>query len=165
MSNRPTLTTLAAGLFGFVICCAEDPAHDPAGAAPKQDASTAGTSGAAGAGSAGAAGSQAGSGATATAGGSSGVSDAAGSGGSADSAPDAPASGGSAGSSARVPGDLLDLTNWKLTLPVGEAGSPTEITEPELAGQARADLTQAGGVDLTGAGRVEHTSQRRDRAL
>jgi hypothetical protein len=30
------------------------------------------------------------------------------------------------------PADLLDLTNWKLTLPVGSAGSPTEIRQPEL---------------------------------
>jgi Alginate lyase len=38
---------------------------------------------------------------------------------------------GSAGRPA-VPGDLLDLTNWKLTLPIGSAHSPTEITEPAL---------------------------------
>ena len=43
-------------------------------------------------------------------------------------------SGGSAGSPALgVPADLLDLTNWKLTLPVGEPDSPTEILQPELA--------------------------------
>jgi len=30
------------------------------------------------------------------------------------------------------PGQLLDLTNWKLTLPVGSSGSPTEIKQPAL---------------------------------
>jgi hypothetical protein len=32
-----------------------------------------------------------------------------------------------------VPADVLDLTNWKLTLPTGSAGSPTEIKQPALA--------------------------------
>ncbi|WP_053196761.1 polysaccharide lyase family 7 protein [Streptomyces viridochromogenes] len=31
------------------------------------------------------------------------------------------------------PSDVLDLTNWKLTLPTGEDEDPTEITQPELA--------------------------------
>lgn len=31
------------------------------------------------------------------------------------------------------PSDVLDLTNWKLTLPTGEVEDPTEITQPELA--------------------------------
>lgn len=31
------------------------------------------------------------------------------------------------------PADVLDLTNWKETLPIGSAGSPTEITQPQLA--------------------------------
>ncbi|WEV26665.1 polysaccharide lyase family 7 protein [Streptomyces sp. 71268] len=34
---------------------------------------------------------------------------------------------------ARVPADVLDLTNWKQTLPIGEDERPTEITQPELA--------------------------------
>ncbi|MDP2314138.1 MAG: polysaccharide lyase family 7 protein [Pseudomonadota bacterium] len=34
---------------------------------------------------------------------------------------------------AAYPGDLLDLTNWKLTLPTGEAETPEEISQPELA--------------------------------
>jgi poly(beta-D-mannuronate) lyase len=36
----------------------------------------------------------------------------------------------------RVPGQLLDLTNWKLTLPTGQKGKknkPEEIEEPELS--------------------------------
>ncbi|WP_217253476.1 polysaccharide lyase family 7 protein [Streptomyces sp. AC602_WCS936] len=31
------------------------------------------------------------------------------------------------------PADVLDLTNWKLTLPTGGDEDPTEITQPELA--------------------------------
>jgi hypothetical protein len=31
------------------------------------------------------------------------------------------------------PSEVLDLTNWKLTLPTGEDEDPTEITQPELA--------------------------------
>jgi hypothetical protein len=34
---------------------------------------------------------------------------------------------------AQVPGQLLDLTNWKLTLPTGREGKPEEILEPELS--------------------------------
>ena len=34
---------------------------------------------------------------------------------------------------AQVPGQLLDLTNWKLTLPTGQEGKPEEIVEPELS--------------------------------
>jgi hypothetical protein len=30
------------------------------------------------------------------------------------------------------PADILDLTDWKLTLPIGSAGSPTEIRQPAL---------------------------------
>jgi hypothetical protein len=30
------------------------------------------------------------------------------------------------------PGEVLDLTNWKINLPSGEAGTPTEIKQPEL---------------------------------
>ncbi len=32
-----------------------------------------------------------------------------------------------------VPGDVLDLTNWKLQLPLGSEGSVTEIKQPQLA--------------------------------
>jgi poly(beta-D-mannuronate) lyase len=32
----------------------------------------------------------------------------------------------------QYPADLLDLSTWKLTLPTGEEGSPTEILQPEL---------------------------------
>lgn len=42
-----------------------------------------------------------------------------------------PAGRGSVGGPA-VPGDLLDLTNWKLTLPIGSSHSPAEITQPAL---------------------------------
>lgn len=35
-------------------------------------------------------------------------------------------------STATVPGELLDLSIWKLTLPVGEAERPREILQPEL---------------------------------
>lgn len=31
------------------------------------------------------------------------------------------------------PSDVLDLTDWKLTLPTGEDEDPTEITQPDLA--------------------------------
>src|SRR5689334_2747063 len=34
---------------------------------------------------------------------------------------------------AQVPGQLLDLTNWKLTLPTGREGKPEEIEEPALS--------------------------------
>lgn len=40
--------------------------------------------------------------------------------------------GGDDGGDAEVPADVLDLTNWKLTLPTGEEEDPTEITQPEL---------------------------------
>ncbi len=32
-----------------------------------------------------------------------------------------------------LPSQVLDLLNWKLTLPIGSAGSPTEIDQPALA--------------------------------
>ncbi len=32
------------------------------------------------------------------------------------------------------PADVLDLANWKLTLPTGSDGHPTEIKQPQLAG-------------------------------
>lgn len=37
------------------------------------------------------------------------------------------------GGGADLPGELLNLTDWKLTLPTGEAESPREVTQPELA--------------------------------
>lgn len=40
---------------------------------------------------------------------------------------------GGDGTTGPVPADILDLTNWKETLPIGDAGSPTEILQPELA--------------------------------
>jgi len=30
------------------------------------------------------------------------------------------------------PAEVLDLTNWKVTLPIGSSGSPTEIKQPQL---------------------------------
>jgi hypothetical protein len=32
-----------------------------------------------------------------------------------------------------VPGNILDLTNWYLTLPTGTSGSPNTVTQPQLA--------------------------------
>ena len=34
---------------------------------------------------------------------------------------------------ARVPGDLIDLTDWYLTLPTGKQGDPDTVENPELA--------------------------------
>ncbi len=69
------------------------------------------------------------------------------------------------GGGAELPSDVLDLTNWKLTLPIGEAESPTEIEQPELESYAlspyfllNADGTgvvfnaNAGGVTTSGSG-------------
>ncbi|MGI5213658.1 polysaccharide lyase family 7 protein [Plantactinospora sp. CA-290183] len=36
----------------------------------------------------------------------------------------------------RYPAEILDLRNWKVTLPTGSAGSPTEIKQPALATHA-----------------------------
>lgn len=36
-------------------------------------------------------------------------------------------------SSATYPSQILNLTNWKLTLPIGSSEDPTEIKQPELA--------------------------------
>lgn len=36
------------------------------------------------------------------------------------------------GGGTSVPADVLDLTNWKITLPTGSSGSPTEIKQPTL---------------------------------
>ncbi|NEA30915.1 polysaccharide lyase family 7 protein [Streptomyces sp. SID13031] len=40
--------------------------------------------------------------------------------------------GADGGTGSGVPADVLDLTNWKLTLPTGSSGSPTEIKQPAL---------------------------------
>ncbi len=44
--------------------------------------------------------------------------------------------GSTGGTPAQYPSDVLDLTNWKLTLPIdtSHAGSPDEIKQPELTG-------------------------------
>ncbi len=34
---------------------------------------------------------------------------------------------------ARLPADILNLDDWKLTLPVGEPGAPQEVLQPELS--------------------------------
>ncbi|WP_063856834.1 chondroitinase-B domain-containing protein [Streptomyces cyaneogriseus] len=41
--------------------------------------------------------------------------------------------GGDGGGSCAFPADVLDLTNWYIGLPVGEAESPTNVYQPELA--------------------------------
>ncbi|MDI5971003.1 polysaccharide lyase family 7 protein [Streptomyces sp. SL13] len=41
--------------------------------------------------------------------------------------------GGGGGGTATVPGQVLDLTNWKETLPTGPSEDPTEIGQPQLA--------------------------------
>jgi hypothetical protein len=38
-----------------------------------------------------------------------------------------------AGPVAALPADVLDLTNWKITLPTGPDGKPTEVEQPDLA--------------------------------
>ncbi|MGH8966001.1 MAG: polysaccharide lyase family 7 protein, partial [Actinomycetes bacterium] len=43
-----------------------------------------------------------------------------------------PAAAGAAAGSAQLPGDLLDLENFFLTLPIGPAGDPDSIDQPEL---------------------------------
>jgi hypothetical protein len=61
-----------------------------------------------------------------------------------------PAGRGPAGGPA-VPGDLLDLTNWKLTLPIGSSHSPAEITQPALR---RYSVNPYFHLDPTGTGVV-----------
>jgi hypothetical protein len=69
------------------------------------------------------------------------------------------------GGGAELPSDVLDLTNWKLTLPIGEEETPMEIEQPELESYAlepyfllNADGTgvvfnaNAGGVTTSGSG-------------
>jgi poly(beta-D-mannuronate) lyase len=50
-----------------------------------------------------------------------------------------------------VPGDILDLTEWKLTLPVGTPGSPTETKQPALR---TFSMSPYFVVDSTGSGVV-----------
>ena len=58
-----------------------------------------------------------------------------------------------------LPAQLVDLANWKLTLPTGESGSPTEVRQPQL-GQFSApgafwlDATRQGVVFRAAAGGV-----------
>jgi hypothetical protein len=49
------------------------------------------------------------------------------------SAPVTPEPGGPPEPSARYPSDLIDLSNWYLTLPTGDDGDPDQVHEPELA--------------------------------
>ncbi|MFD5318805.1 polysaccharide lyase family 7 protein [Streptomyces sp. NPDC127098] len=42
--------------------------------------------------------------------------------------------GGGGGGGAELPSEVLDLSDWKVTLPVGEDEDPTEIFQPELDG-------------------------------
>lgn len=46
------------------------------------------------------------------------------------------------------PAQVLNLTNWKLTLPIGSSGSPTEIKQPALAKYVHTDFfkPEGGGV-------------------
>ncbi|MEZ4221485.1 MAG: polysaccharide lyase family 7 protein [Polyangiaceae bacterium] len=96
----------------------DDPAPGSAGSAGT--GSSAGSGGAAGAGNAG------GSGATAGTAGSGGSAGGSGSGAAAGAS-------GSSGATSTLPSAVLDLTNWKLTLPIGNQGSPTEVEQPALA--------------------------------
>jgi hypothetical protein len=44
-----------------------------------------------------------------------------------------PQPGGTPDKSARYPADLIDLSNWYLTLPIGQDGDPDQIHQPQLA--------------------------------
>ncbi|MFI0821121.1 polysaccharide lyase family 7 protein [Streptomyces sp. NPDC021098] len=46
---------------------------------------------------------------------------------------DAAGAPGAATARCKYPADVLDLTDWKMTLPTGEEEDPTEITQPDLA--------------------------------
>ncbi|WP_158630414.1 polysaccharide lyase family 7 protein [Glycomyces terrestris] len=46
---------------------------------------------------------------------------------------------GGGGGDASVPSEVFDLGNWKVTLPVGDDGDPTEIVQPELDGYSHED--------------------------
>ena len=43
----------------------------------------------------------------------------------------------SAGPAASAPADVLNLTNWKITLPIGSDGKPTEVKQPALDSYAK----------------------------
>ncbi|HEY0616101.1 MAG TPA: polysaccharide lyase family 7 protein, partial [Kribbella sp.] len=45
--------------------------------------------------------------------------------------------GTSAGTLEGTPAGVLELTNWKLTLPTGSEGKPAEVKQPELADYAK----------------------------
>ena len=125
---QSTLVALAAGsAFALAIGCSEDPAREQAPPLPKPDAASGGVAGAAGG-----SGGGPGFGGAAASGGSSGSAGSAGTAGTAGAAAAPDASGGSSGGAAMVPADVLDLANWKLTLPVGQGSSPIEVTQPEL---------------------------------
>jgi poly(beta-D-mannuronate) lyase len=97
---------LDRSLLALVLCaCGDDATAADAGVGTRGDAS---------------AGSDAGSTSDASTGSDAGSTDDAG------VAPDAGAI------EAELPGELLDLSVWKLTLPTGEEGSPDEIFQPEL---------------------------------
>lgn len=61
-------------------------------------------------------------------------------------------------STARVPGDIIDLSDWYLTLPTGRKGSPDTIYNPDLATYSGSDFqlndTRDGVVFTADAGGV-----------
>jgi hypothetical protein len=63
----------------------------------------------------------------------SGAADAGGSAAPADAGGSSPSDAALSIGHCKVPAQILDLTNWKETLPVGSAGSPTEVRQPALA--------------------------------
>jgi len=128
------MTVTCALAFSGAPACGDDD--------EKRDAQAQGSGGSSGAtGGSGARPSTGGAGGSGNQPGAGGSGNATGAGGSSGTMPGA---GGSSGTSpavdgsndaakAGVPAQLLDLLNWKLTLPVGSPGSPTEIEQPELA--------------------------------
>ena len=157
---------LALLLFGFgfaAVGCSSQSAPQPSAHGGTASAAAAGTSQSSAAGLAGSG-----------AGAAYGVAGAGG--GAVGTAPDAGASSagesgssadggafGQGGAAAGLPAELLDLSSWKLTLPTGEAESPSEIVQPALAtfelapyfhvvGQAVLFRAHAGGVTTSGSG-------------
>jgi hypothetical protein len=126
--------TACAFLLGFIGCSTEGPGDAAGGgtANARAGSSTSGSPALSGAGGApaagGASGGSSGAGAGAGAGGK--VSGGASGSGMSGASGGAPAG---AGNGAELPAELLDLTNFKLTLPIGEPETPTEIKQPELA--------------------------------
>lgn len=58
-----------------------------------------------------------------------------------------------------VPGQVLNLTNWKITLPTGSSGSPTEITQPTLNTYSDSNFfTNAAGTGVTFKAAVNGTT-------